>query len=71
MPGGKYHHHLAAVAEMSPIILHQTVLFAMATERSSNFIPVSLEMVLGKVCFFPVKPSVPKEDVRCDFTFGA
>ena len=52
-----YHHHLAAVAEISPIILHQTVLFAMATGRPSwsTSIPVSLEMVSGKLSFLPVE----------------
>ena len=56
-----YHHHLAAVAEISPTLLHKTVLFAMAAERFSISIPVSLE-VSGKASFLPVviykKPAV-------------
>ena len=50
-----HHHHLVAVAEISPTILHQTDIFPMSAVRSSTFIPVSLEMVSGKVSFLPVE----------------
>ena len=43
------------MAEISPTILHQTVLFSMASGSSSTIIPVSLEMVSGKVSFLPVE----------------
>ena len=62
-----YYHHLApAVTEISHTIWHQTVLFAMAAGRSSTFIPVSLEMVSGKVSFLPVEAF--QRGVRYNFT---
>ena len=43
------------MAEISPTILHQTLLFAMAAGKSTPYIPVSLEMASGKVSFLPVE----------------
>ena len=47
---------------MAETVCTKTVLFAMGVGKSSTFLPVSLEMVSGKVSC--------KEDVRYDFTLG-